>query len=410
MSLLSIEESKVSCRNQVIRGDYTQDILLWKPPKFKLLVYVSSTFTDTHQERNILIEKIQPLLHSYGLPNEVSVTFIDMSYGIKDQNTLNHNSSWDICSKELERCRNDSAGLYFLSLLSDKYGFMPLPSTISKTLLDECMKQHFESQALAQTSEETNEIEKEKEKEEDLHIQSLVDEWFILDHNSIPLTYQLKHSNDINDTNYWNNVLPKLRHLLRNISFDLFNEELKIDRSVTEWEIKSGLCNDLMINRVYWIHRIFKKEITIKEDSKQLLNDCYNNSSQLMKLNNLKIFMKSMLLTNNRIKEYIFLIQNNKSEYLINYEINTTNFFINELNSIIDLKNSWILNGCGLNFMNNNELLNEILLHNTISNQKCKLFHERSDLINNCLHIIDNINNDEINTITFAIVGFSGLF
>jgi hypothetical protein len=40
--------------------DLKEDLRLWRALKWKMLVSVSSTFTDTKHERNILREKIQP--------------------------------------------------------------------------------------------------------------------------------------------------------------------------------------------------------------------------------------------------------------------------------------------------------------------------------------------------------------
>lgn len=57
-------------------------IHLCKPPKFRLLVFVSSTFTDTEKERNILLEKVVPKLRKFGLLNGgIDVTFVDLRWG-----------------------------------------------------------------------------------------------------------------------------------------------------------------------------------------------------------------------------------------------------------------------------------------------------------------------------------------
>jgi hypothetical protein len=37
-------------------------ILSWRPPQWKLQVFVSSTFTDTYAERNVLLEELLPEL------------------------------------------------------------------------------------------------------------------------------------------------------------------------------------------------------------------------------------------------------------------------------------------------------------------------------------------------------------
>lgn len=47
-------------------------------PKNKLMVFVSSTFTDTHRERNILSEVILPVLQKKARPLGIAVIFVDM--------------------------------------------------------------------------------------------------------------------------------------------------------------------------------------------------------------------------------------------------------------------------------------------------------------------------------------------
>jgi len=90
-------------------------------PSSKLAVFASSTFTDTVKERNLLLEKILPDLRERGRAMGIEVIFVDMRWGVRDENTLDH-QTWIACRRELLRCYNESGGLFFLSLQSDKYG------------------------------------------------------------------------------------------------------------------------------------------------------------------------------------------------------------------------------------------------------------------------------------------------
>ncbi len=56
--------------------DYSYSI--WRIPRWKLLIFVSSTFTDTYHERNLLLGKILPKLREKARKNEIEVSFIDM--------------------------------------------------------------------------------------------------------------------------------------------------------------------------------------------------------------------------------------------------------------------------------------------------------------------------------------------
>jgi hypothetical protein len=52
----------------------------WLPPNSKLLVFVSSTFTDTKLERDILIETISPKLRQEAIKSNIDVIFVDMRW------------------------------------------------------------------------------------------------------------------------------------------------------------------------------------------------------------------------------------------------------------------------------------------------------------------------------------------
>jgi hypothetical protein len=107
-------------RLKVLMGHFNDyEASTWRPPQWKLLIFVSSTFTDTSYERNILMSTILPQLRTAGLRVGVEVTFVDMRWGVRDENTLDHRT-WIECSRELERCRRESSGLFFLSLQSEK--------------------------------------------------------------------------------------------------------------------------------------------------------------------------------------------------------------------------------------------------------------------------------------------------
>ena len=61
----------------------------------------------------------------------MEVSFVDMRYGVRDESTLKH-MTWEECERELKQCREESAGIFFLSLQGSKYGHMPLPRAIHK--------------------------------------------------------------------------------------------------------------------------------------------------------------------------------------------------------------------------------------------------------------------------------------
>jgi len=87
----------------------------------KLVVFLSSTFTDTHCERNEILKKTLRDLRTLAEPHGIEVSFVDMRYGVRDESTLKH-MTWEECLRELKKCRDESAGIFFLSLQGRKYG------------------------------------------------------------------------------------------------------------------------------------------------------------------------------------------------------------------------------------------------------------------------------------------------
>ena len=104
---------------QLLWGGYPEDGLGGLVPSWNLYVFVSSTFTDTKRERNELSNILKELSVN-GDKHGIVVIFIDLRWGIPGVASLEH-KTWMTCKRELERCRDQSNGLFFLSLQSEKY-------------------------------------------------------------------------------------------------------------------------------------------------------------------------------------------------------------------------------------------------------------------------------------------------
>ena len=73
----------------------------WQVQERAIMVFISSTFTDTHEERNLMSESIVAEVRKK-YPN-VPVKVVDMRWGVRDENTLDQ-KTWLVCLKELQRC------------------------------------------------------------------------------------------------------------------------------------------------------------------------------------------------------------------------------------------------------------------------------------------------------------------
>lgn len=82
----------------------------------------------------------------------IEIAFIDMRWGVRDENTLDHRT-WEECKREILRSFKESYGVFFVSLQGEKYGYCPLPRTIDAELFDQCLRDgcaNKEAAALAQ--------------------------------------------------------------------------------------------------------------------------------------------------------------------------------------------------------------------------------------------------------------------
>jgi hypothetical protein len=201
----------------------------WLVPSKMLTVFVSSTFTDTHVERNILLairSRLFEEVRAYG----IQINLVDMRFGVKDENTLTHDT-WTHCAREIYNCHEQSGGVYFLSLQSHKYGYMPLPKHLSE--------EEYNKLALS----------------DDTEVRSLIRDWYLADENAVPVRYTLRNLENIKNDDFWRYVIPKLRGAMIGYMFDPNTPTLLVGRSVTEWETR--LAMQLDPSKVLWVHRRF---------------------------------------------------------------------------------------------------------------------------------------------------------
>ena len=91
MSANNQQGDRNSLRLEVLRGDFfTSDELFqsWRTSSYKLDMFASSTFTDTHPERNISMKEALPEARILGDVHGISISMVDMRYGIRDDRML----------------------------------------------------------------------------------------------------------------------------------------------------------------------------------------------------------------------------------------------------------------------------------------------------------------------------------
>lgn len=235
---------------KIVRGDI---IDLPKTRSKIVRIFLSSTFTDTHEERDYLIENIYPKLRDY-CKNEHGLDFqiVDMRWGIPNE-TSNDHSTTSICLTEIENCQNLSLGPNFIVFLSHKYGTRMLPTNILDSEF-EILKQEINS------SDNNRYIDllKYENKENNLKLDNILDYCYKKDENVTPNRYCLLSKNKlipINSDNNWDELQVKLSVLLRKVANACFKKEkitseqkLNYYASVTEKEVIEGILKSTNID------------------------------------------------------------------------------------------------------------------------------------------------------------------
>jgi WD40 repeat protein len=207
--------------------------------------FLSSTFTDTLFERTFILKDVMPYVRKYASSRGIQVVLSEMRFGIGSEFSDSHQTS-RICMDELENCKTVSAGLCYILIAGDKYGFRPFPSKITQ--------EEFEN-LVAQMPKDTS---------------ATVQSCFSLDKSSLDINglhcneYCLKHKKEIEvNLDFWS-TYSKLQTAFRDAAALLWPNALQTELhnplsthpikryffSVTEEEVHRGL---------FWTSREWRK-------------------------------------------------------------------------------------------------------------------------------------------------------
>ena len=101
-------------------------------------VFISSTFRDMKEEREILVKKVFPQLRKTCEERQVTWGEVDLRWGVTDEQQA-EGKVLPICLEEIKRCRP-----YFIGLLGERYGW--LPGVVPQDLIDRepWLKEHLD--------------------------------------------------------------------------------------------------------------------------------------------------------------------------------------------------------------------------------------------------------------------------
>ncbi len=94
-------------------------------------VFISSTFIDMHHERDLIHERVLPMINEVGEAFGQQITFCDLRWGV-NTGELDSNEGakkiLSVCMDEIERCRP-----YMVVILGERYGWIPEQDLIRET-------------------------------------------------------------------------------------------------------------------------------------------------------------------------------------------------------------------------------------------------------------------------------------
>lgn len=181
-------------------------------------LFISSTFDDFRQERDLLRAKVFPEVKKYYASKGYTFQPIDLRWGITNEAQLDQ-KTMELCLEEVRACKS-LPHPNFLLLLGDRYGWVPLPYIIEK--------QEFE--LLLPYIPEAD--------------KPLFLNWYREDLNQIPVSYILKERRtEAIEHEEWSAIESQLRTAFQHAADLALDESTKRKYflSVTEAEVEEGI-------------------------------------------------------------------------------------------------------------------------------------------------------------------------
>lgn len=283
-------------------------------------LFISSTFNDLQEERNILQEEVFPEIKTFCKSYGYNFEPIDLRWGVSNEAGLDH-KAMEICIKEVEKVFNYPRP-NFLIMLGNRYGWIPSPAEIE----DKYYEQLFNK---AKSDE-----------------QKLLSTWYKKDENSIPSKYILQPIDQIlcegNENLWFEEIESQIISIIVKYK-EVFPSNLYIGKSATEQEIIKGV-----LNSAQKIQNADNSVLCMTRNIKNIdeINDPVFLENDQSKLDNLKDRLKTCLEPKIEYKELSAKLVKKEDtlkpdkEYLEDYAIEVKSFLKEKiLNEIKRLTN-----------------------------------------------------------------------
>jgi outer membrane protein assembly factor BamB len=97
----------------------------------KVYIFVSSTFTDMHGERDFLVKRVFPSLADWCERRQLRLVDVDLRWGVTEQDATFNRKVVDVCLRHIDECRP-----FFICFLGQRYGWVPRLEDLSCETLE----------------------------------------------------------------------------------------------------------------------------------------------------------------------------------------------------------------------------------------------------------------------------------
>ena len=304
--------------------------------------------------------------------------------------------------------------------ICSRYGFTPLPKYMRK--------EEFEDRVFSSSLSDD--------------LKQLARSWYKLDENNIPFKiYILRNLEPQESDAFDNDVTPKLLQLLDGVSFDMDYNNLLVNRSITEYELKLALSKEYDEKRVFWLYRKFDGGITQSDHNYSNFDDTLCSEDKKRSYENLIKYMYDTIPSNNihtynKCSYSSFLNKDNEwVEQFKNWKADAYRILSTSLNNVIDNCRAWNKDGGGAGtvLLSNSFIsihlthlvysgmpgseLQEILHHCYWAYEKTRSYVGCTDIVQQAMEILLSkkrkrlvSNKHPFSKIKLHIVGHSGMF
>ncbi len=89
-------------------------------------IFISSTFSDMHAERDYLLKRVFPELEEWCERRKLRLVVIDLRWGVTEADATRNKNVVGVCLDRIDECRP-----FFLCFIGQRYGWVPAPGDIS---------------------------------------------------------------------------------------------------------------------------------------------------------------------------------------------------------------------------------------------------------------------------------------